>query len=118
MQEVPYKAKTAGKWGDTNCYQNFLNEFRDYTLYMNNSFCVRYALSITNPSSFTPCDEYTPKNNRTVSAKSGYPGIDLTILGVHMPTGFEGDSDGSKIWDDFMDFTKKERIPFDSAGRF
>lgn len=123
LQEVPYKIKTNNKWGVTACYKKFCKDFSDdeYNIHKNDKFCTRYTVSISKKTDthIANYKDYNPKNNRTIAMQFNDPAnSNTTILGVHMPTGFQKGTDKSKMWDELISFTQSFEAPLILVGDF
>ena len=110
LQEVPYKIKNGNSWEVNEFYTKLCKNFpqKEYEIVTNikeNDFVVRTTVAIFKKGLFKKITDYNPFNNRTVGLMFG----SISILGIHMPTGFEekNDDKDNNMWNELINYTAK-----------
>lgn len=118
LQEVPFK--TFGNWSENNkYYTELIKKFseKDYEIILNvpnKPEVLRCTIAIYKKNDYEKVETYTPLNNRTVGLSYG----SFTIIGVHMPTGFEKDSDDEDMWKALLKYVKEKKNELIIIGDF
>ncbi|MCI1269295.1 MAG: endonuclease/exonuclease/phosphatase family protein [Ruminococcus sp.] len=107
IQEVPNKIKDNNGWRECAYLKRLIIDFPNdvYDISLNNAFTTRYTLSISKKSVFKNVSSYKPSNNRTIAKCID----DVTLLSVHMPTGFASGDSNDKMWDALIYYAKLKK---------
>lgn len=104
MQEVPYKIKQGRNWVECDYHKKLHEDFPsdEYEIAENLSdYITRCTIAIFKKDTFSKSKDYYPCNNRTIGLETE----NITLLGVHMPTGFIKDDPDDEMWKKLIEYS-------------
>lgn len=109
LQEVPFKEKNVnGEWDENIYHKKLIEDFpkEEYEIISNvenNDYVLRRIIAIYRKNDYKKTQIHRLCNNRIIGLSNG----SIIIIGVHMPTKFEKESNDEKMWDDLLTYVRE-----------